>query len=196
MDIESFFQFYRVEFLPAYADLVSFVLKKPKQILTEIENTFSHVAQYFNPTLNSEVKEENLKKAHDHLQRATLDCYKLLWTQMDKELKKIYFDDKARIFAINIREDVFLKKFDDFRTQAKNARIEEIKNVGLNPLSALDKYKETIKTGKYLLSNVDKNKLSKLNTFRAVITTKESIISIAIGVVSGFIAGLLTAPFL
>lgn len=79
MDITVVFNFYRETFLPAYSDVVGTIVKKPKQIQTELENTLAHIAQYFNPNLNADTRENNAKKAYDHLQRATLDCYKILW---------------------------------------------------------------------------------------------------------------------
>lgn len=191
MDADDVFDFYRDEFLFAYSDLVSFIVKKPKQILTEIENTFSHMAQYFNSSLDEDEKQENLKKAYGHLVRVTIDCYKLLWVKLKEELELIYLDEKKRVFALNIPEEEFLKKYQQFRAKAKDARTLEIKNIGTNPFVAIEAYKETILIGHELLKSVDGNKLNKLHIFKTIITTKECIITLILGIISGFIAGKL-----
>ncbi len=79
MELDEVFEFYRTEFVPAYSDLVGYIGDKPQQIVIELENTFAHLSQYFNPSLDIHGKDKNLEKAHDHLVRVTLDCYKLLW---------------------------------------------------------------------------------------------------------------------
>lgn len=191
MEPNQFFELYRSEFLPAYSDLVSFLVKKPKQVLTEIENTFSHISQHFNPSLDATTREENLTKAYDHIVRATIDCYKLLWVKMKEELDAIYFDDKKRVFALNMKEDEFVRKYQEFRNKAKDARNFEINNIGSKPIEAIQRYKETIAIGYKLLESVDVDKLRKLSFFKTIITTKECIITIILGIMSGFILGIL-----
>ena len=76
-DIDELFEFYREECVPAYSDVVGYLAERPEQFLIEIENSFSHIAQYFNPEMDEEDRASNLLKAKDHLVRVTLDCYKL-----------------------------------------------------------------------------------------------------------------------
>lgn len=66
MKIEEVFNFYRDVFILAYSDLVTFIGEKPEQIVTEIENALSHVAQYHNSNISKSEKTENVKKAHNH----------------------------------------------------------------------------------------------------------------------------------
>jgi len=191
MELNQFFELYRSEFLPAYSDLVSFLVKKPKQVLTEIENTFSHISQHCNPSLDATIRDENLIKAYDHIVRATIDCYKLLWVKMKEELDNIYFDDKKRVFALNMKEDQFVRKYQEFRKKAQDARNFEINNIGSNPIESIKRYKETIAIGYNLLESVDRDKLRKLNIFKTIITTKECIITIILGMISAFIFGII-----
>lgn len=191
LDIDDFFNFYRSEFLPAYADLVAFLAVKPKQILTEIENTFSHIAQYSNTSLEKSIREDNLRKANDHLVRVTLDCYKLLWVQLKHELDNIYFDDTKRAFTLNISEDEFIKRYNEFRDKAREARNIELTSIGEGPLKSVEIYKETVNVGINLLKSVDHIKAQKFRKFRAIIATKECIIMLFIGIISGLLAGII-----
>jgi len=138
------FEFYRDTFLPAYSDVVGFTAKKHMQFLIELENILAHVAQNFNPKLEPGDREKNLTKAYDHLTRVTLDCYKMLWVEMDAELKVFYLDDKKRVFALNISEQEFLKGYNSFRENAQKARTVELTTIGNSPLTAVEFYKEAI----------------------------------------------------
>lgn len=185
---DELFEFYRNTFLPAYSDLVGFSVAKPKQVLTELENTLAHLAQYHNPALDNTIKMENLRKANDHLMRVTLDCYKLLWIGMSQELETFYNDEKKRVFALNIPEEEFLKKYNAFKEKAQTARWAELNSVGVKPLAAVESYKEVIVIGKELLNSIDHNKLQKLNRFRKIVFIKETGVAFLIGLASGYIA--------
>ncbi len=191
MNPDNLFEFYRDVFLPAYSDFVGFTAKKPMQVLNELENTLAHLAQYYNPALNDIEKEENVRKSCDHLTRVTLDLYKLLWVEMHRELELFYLDEKKRTFALNMSEEDFIQGFNDFRDKAQEARRSEVNSVGVNPLSALELYKESIVLGKTLIKNIDHNKLKKLSRFRSVILIRKNII----GLIIGFIAGLFANVF-
>lgn len=185
---DELFEFYRNTFLPAYSDLVGFSVAKPKQVLTELENTLAHLAQYHNPALDSSIKMENLRKANDHLMRVTLDCYKLLWIGMSQELETFYMDEKKRVFALNIPEEEFLKKYNAFKEKAQMARRAELNSVGVEPLTAVGSYKEVIVIGKDLIKSIDHNKLQKLNRFRKIVFIRETGVAFLIGLASGYIA--------
>ncbi len=188
---DDLFEFYRTTFLPAYSDVVGFTATKPRQVLTEIENTLAHLAQYHNPKLNAEVREENLRKGYDHLTRVTLDCYKLLWIEMNQQLKDCYLDEKKRVFALNISEDEFIKRYNNFKEKAQHARRVELIGVGDKPLEAVELYKNAIAAGRELINNIDPNKLDKLKKFRRVLFLKENVIAMCIG----FFAGLMANAF-
>lgn len=191
MNPDNLFEFYRDVFLPAYSDFVGFTAKKPMQVLNELENTLAHLAQYYNPALNDIEKKENVRKSCDHLTRVTLDLYKLLWVEMHRELELFYLDEKKRTFALNMSEEDFIQGFNDFRNKAQEARSEEVNSVGVEPLSALELYKESIILGKTLIKSIDHNKLKKLNRFSSVILIRKNII----GLIIGFIAGLFANAF-
>lgn len=196
MDTEEVFEFYRTEFVPAYSDLVGYIGDKPRQMMIELENTFAHISQYFNPELNIQDKNKNLVKAYDHLVRATLDCYKLLWVTMHEQLKDIEKDESKRKLGLNISETEFRTKFQEIKKLAQEARRIEMTSVGLAPIAALNKYKEVVKDGYELIDTIDENKMQEIKSLKIFVSTKEFIIGIAVGILAGLISGYLLHLFI
>ena len=196
MDTEEVFEFYRTEFVPAYSDLVGYISDKPRQIVIELENTFAHISQYFNPELDIQDKDKNLAKAYDHLVRATLDCYKLLWVTLHEQLKVIEEDESIRKLGLNISETEFRTKFQKNKKLAQEARRIEMTSVGLTPIAALNKYKEVVKGGYELIGTIDENKLQEIKSLKIFVSTKEFIIGMSVGILAGLISGYLLHLFI
>ena len=156
--LDDVFKFYRTEFVPAYSDLVGYLGDKPHQISIELENTFAHIAQYFNPELDTQDKDKNLAKAYDHLVRATLDCYKLLWVTIYEQLDETGKYRSKRKLGFNISKTEFRTKLQKLRKLAQEARRIEMASAGLSPITALDKYKGVVKDGYELIDTIDENK--------------------------------------
>ena len=193
MDTEEVFEFYRTEFVPAYSDLVGYIGDKPRQMVIELENTFAHTSQYFNPELDIQDKDKNLAKAYDHLVRATLDCYKLLWVTMHEQLKHIEEDKSKRKLGLNISETEFRTKFQKIKKLAQEARRIEMTSVGLAPIAALNKYKEVVKDGYELIDTIDETKLKDIKLLERFVSTKEFIVGIITGLLSGYLLHLYIA---
>ena len=191
MELDEVFEFYRTEFVPAYSDLVGYIGDKPQQIVIELENTFAHLSQYFNPSLDIHGKDKNLEKAHDHLVRVTLDCYKLLWVTIHEKLGVIEKDESIRKLGLNISETEFLTKFRKLRKLAQEARGIEMASVGLAPMESLDKYKEVVKDGYELISTRDKNKIKEIKSLKRFVSKKDFIVGIIVGIIAGLISGYL-----
>ncbi len=120
---------YNQIFKPAYADLVAYIGDKPVEIIVEIENAFSHLMIYLDVSEPDNVREENLKKAYNHLVRASLDCRKLLWKQVIEDVEEIAKNkDKRLTLALSEKEFILLKQ--RLREKSIQARREEIGNVG------------------------------------------------------------------
>lgn len=185
MSIYELFEFYRDNFVPAYSDAVAFTWKKETQSLIELENCLAHIAQYHNPSLDQEIRDDNLKKANDHLIRVTLDSYKVVWLEMNNIIDGLYSDDKIRAFATNISEEEFIKRYKSFKENARTARLIELRTVGNSPLDAVKSYKEVILDGNAILGSIDVNKYAKLEKHKRIIFAKEVIIAYLIGVASG-----------
>ena len=193
MDVEEVFKFYRTEFVPAYSDLVGYIGDKPQQMVIELENTFTHISQYFNPRLDSQDKDKNLVKAYDHLVRATLDCYKLLWVTINGQLKAIEEDEAKRKLGLNISETEFRTKFQKIKKLAQEARRIEMTSVGLAPIEALDKYKDVVKNGYELIDTIDENKMQEIKSLKRFVSTKEFSMGIITGLLSGYLLHLIIA---
>ena len=196
MDVEKVFEFYRTEFVPAYSDLVGYIGDKPRQIVIELENSFAHISQYFNPELDIQDKDKNLAKAYDHLVRATLDCYKLLWVTLHEQLKTIEEDESIRKLGLNISETEFHTKFQKNKKLAQEARRIEMTSVGLSPIAALNNYKEVVKDGYELIGTIDENKIQEIKSLKKFVSTKEFIIGTAVGILAGLISGYLLHLFI
>ncbi len=196
MDADGVFEFYRTEFVPAYSDLVGYIGDKPQQILVELENTLAHVSQHFNQGLDSQERDNNLEKAYDHLVRATLDCYKLLWVNIYEQLKLIDEDESTRKLGLNISEAEFHIKFQKLRRLAQEAREIEMAAVGLEPIASLNKYKEVVRDGYELIDMIDETKIREIRSLKRFISTKEFIVGIVVGILAGLISGYLLHLFI
>jgi hypothetical protein len=188
-DIDELFKFYRDECVPAYADLVGYLVDKPAQFLIEIENAFAHVAQYYNPEVDPKDKEKNISKAMDHLTRVTLDSYKLLWSTMDNSLTDVYGDDFKRAYCVNMAQTEFVSEYQNFKKLAQEAREIEIQNIGVQPLKALDAYKKVIQLGDDLIARIDRDKIDSSKKILRVISLKRSGVEIAISFFGGLLSG-------
>jgi len=190
-EFEEFVLFYNNEFLPAYSDMVGFIVYKPEEVLISLEHSFSHILQYFTPGIAEELKRENLLKAKHHIQRATLDCYKIFWHAMDVYLVKLVDDHNKRKFCINMTEGDFLRAFFDFKTKAQEARRIEARNVGINLLETIEAYKTACSYGKIIYNNIDTVKMADFDKLRTKIWAFISAREYIAGVLTAVIAGLI-----
>jgi len=186
MDIKELLDYYYQKFIPAYADAVASLGDKPVQLLVEQENTLAHLLAY----LEDESDKANLKKACGHLERATLDCYKIIWIEYKEKLKFfISLDNSNLALAFNSNEGEVLKKIKKIDSLAKEARELESINIGKNSTLALDKYIEVVELEKELLDSVDLKKASSYNKFKLSHLIKDH----SLGFILGIIAGLATS---
>ena len=194
-DIECLFgelvSLYKEWFKPAYADLVAYIAKKPENILTEIENTFSHLMIALDNSEDENLRKENIRKAYNHLARATLDCYKILWIEIEKDINNIYHSDVKRL-ALTISEIEFLKLKKQFKEAILKARKIEHQYIGKDPLKAVPYYIEAIEIGKQIVDSLDENKenLAKKYTLKNFLK-REVIMSFLLGIITGIIANWL-----
>jgi len=191
MDIDKFLEFYKNIFIPVYADLVAYIADKPIQIIIEIENSFAHLTIFLDKTNTKEIQIENLNKAYNHLLRASLDCYKLLWIEMSKDIDIILKDENKRKFTTNMPEIEILQLYTQFKEKAKIARKKELQTIGLNNQKVLNEYKETIEIGWKILHNFDKEKLESYSKFNIKNIIKQHGIGFIIGIISSIIASIL-----
>ncbi|MBL1245137.1 MAG: hypothetical protein COA39_012320 [Sulfurimonas sp.] len=190
MTISEYSDFYHNFFKPAYADLVAIIADKPQQIIFEIENSFSHLMVYHStdPEISTDVKNDNLIKAHNHLVRATMDCYKILWTELSNFLDKILENSSSRAFSFNDSESEIMKIWKNFKEKAVLARKEEMKSVGVNYIETINLYKEAVDEGRVLLEKYDFDKSNKVKRFNFFNLLKNQGLGFMLGIISGIIA--------
>ena len=190
--IEEVFLIYRTHFVPAYGDVVALSAKKPSQILVEEANILSHLAQYQNPELSDEVRQDNLTKAYNHILRATLDLHKLIWVFLKDKLETFIIKDSNKRLCFNIPEADVLNQYKQFVLQAQKARRYEIEHIGNDPLNAIAKYDDLNKTGFELYRQIDLEKVSKVQSFLQVVRTKEFLFGIITSLVATAILWLIS----
>ena len=199
MDLNALFAFYRNEFLPSYSDLVGYIADKPQQILYELEHVFSHISQTYNPDVSPDMKDDNIEKAYGHLQRATLDGYKLLWVTIYGELRDIEEDEALRKLGLKISGSVFLIKVQELKKLAQEARKTEMMSMGIDPIASINLYKRVVTGGYELLGVIDDTKAKEVEEYvkslKRSISTREFIICIVISLSTGLISGYLL-PFI
>jgi len=161
---KELFDLYENVFKPAYADLVSYIGRKPTNILVEMENALAHIFVSFDNSQSDNVRKDNIRKACNHLVRATLDCYKLLWVQLNKDIDEIFKSNTKRL-ALTMSESEFLRLRNLFKEKAKEARKKELNNVGKDPLAPVKEYMEAIEIGKQIINSLDNEKEGRARGF-------------------------------
>lgn len=190
----EFLDLYNNYYIPAYSDLVGYIADKPSNMLLDIENTFSHVMVYLdNNGINQDIADQNLDKAYHHLLRLTLDCHKTLWVQMNPRIEDLLKDEIKRKFTVNVKETELIKKYNEYKAAAQDARTTELKNIGKNPLAAIEKYKKATRLGISILECIDPDKSQAYQKFKLRHWLTENGLNLLIG---GVIGGLLTTIIL
>ncbi len=188
MNFDELYFYYSNVFVPAYSDLTGYLLYKPTPVLHSIENALSHVMQCYNPKISEILRKENTQKAHHHLERATLDCYKILFVKLDKKITSVVDNPELRKFCVNKTEREFISQYFDFKIRIRDIREKEIENIGININETISLYKEAVNVGFTLIDAIDDQKISdykQLNQRNAWIKTIRDFV---IGVVTGLIA--------
>lgn len=195
LDYSAVTKLFHQEFILAYADVVTVLLQKPEQILTEIENVFFHLMQTTNSNIGITDQQDNLKKAYSHLVRATLDCNKLLWLKFSTDINKLHGNYHKRLFSLNLNKDEFLDLYKRFNRKGRQARLEELKRIGADPLESMQLYRQANSIGWEIVKNIDSEKSLAYDKFRFWVKIKDHSVALATGIVSGIIATLLVQYF-
>ena len=191
---EELVELYNTKFKPAYADLVGYIGDRPYDILVELENTLSHIFVSLDSDVPEEVREDNIRKAYNHLIRATLDCYKLLWVRLDEEIEKIFWSD-VDMLALTISEEEFLRLRAQFKEKAIEARRRELNGVGKDPLQSIRDYREVVEIGMKIINSIDHNKKRRAWRFRLRSKRWEILLALLLGFVSGILANIVYNKF-
>ncbi|MFA6332469.1 MAG: hypothetical protein WCX22_05920 [Methanoregula sp.] len=196
--VSDFVQYYRDTFVPAYSDVTSYLLAKPEEVLQSMENISSHTIQYLDTAKDEATRRENLKKAFHHLERATLDCYKILWVRMQTDLTEIIKDSEMRKFCVNTTEAEFLAHYNEFLNRVRSARTYELTNVGTDLATTVEHYKRVVECGNHLCSAVDKIKIQDYKEIKKKwlkkITTRDVLVGIVAAIIGAIIWELIRDP--
>lgn len=190
-NFDTFYKCYSEVFVPAYSDLTGYLLFKPIPILHSIENAFSHVMQCCNPDLNDTLREENIKKANHHLERATLDCYKILFVKIDTNISSIVDDSELRKFAVNVPERDFLTQYFVFKQKIRDIRLKEIQNIGVNLEETIVLYRDAVKIGLKLIETIDDQKITDYKNLKRKEAWQKTVRDFILGVLTGLIASII-----
>ncbi len=193
MSLEELQRYYYQNFVPAYADAVASLGDKPVQLLVEQENTLAHIMAHLAQDGDNI---HNIQRALAHLERATLDCYKIIWVVYKEKLEYfIKLDNSNLALAFNSHENEVIKKIQKIDRLAKEARELESVNIGKNSTLALQKYMEVVALEKALLDQVDLKKAHSYNRFKFIYLLKDQVVGIVVGLLVGLLTNYLWERF-
>ena len=146
ISVKDVIGYYSDTFVGAYADLVSLTGDKPTQVLVEIENFNSHLIK----ALEGTEVDTNLSRARGHLQRGALDCYKLIFVEINSRIKDyvrgLTVTDVE--FALGPMYREHLREWYRFSEQIREARRNEVASTGSDRLEdAILNYKAAVDHG-------------------------------------------------
>jgi hypothetical protein len=182
--LKVFFEVYRSEFVPVYADVVTILNAKPDETLYEIEQMLSHIDKAFDTTLGEQDRINNVEKAKGHLERAILDCIKITWIEINNKLDLICSDTQKMSYCISMKEGEFTKKYLEYKDMLAAARRIELESVGVSPSKSIPEYKKAIRLGKELLECIDYDKLDTYTKKASGISASLIMLVVGISIVS------------
>jgi hypothetical protein len=110
--LDEYVSFYHFTFLPAYRKYIGCLLEKDERILTSTDDAHSLLMQYLHVTdTESSARQQHLSEAKSHLERATLDCYKLVCVYLAEKMEVFVSDADKRLFGINMPQADILNAY-------------------------------------------------------------------------------------
>lgn len=141
--------YYEDVFVKAYADLVALTADKPAQVLVEIENFNSHLIVILKNESSDKVN-SNSRKAKTHLQRGTLDCYKMLFVSMHNMVQNFLRDMSIEDvqFVLGDKYTQCINDWFSFSQKIRETRRLEVANTGSAQLDqVIAEYKSAVEAG-------------------------------------------------
>jgi len=185
MTLQEYTEYYNEIFIPAYADAVALLADKPEQLIIEQENSLSHLIPYLDD--NNDIT--NLRRAKGHLERATLDAYKMTWVELKKKLMYYVSLDKSNVaVAFNLPVDEVLKDLSLFDTNIQEARLLEARNIGKGNVDVSEKYLNSILIAMKLLDSVDDDNVRSYQKHTFFDYIQKHSIGFGLGIVASLLA--------
>lgn len=148
--------------------------------------------QYLSPDLETNVREQNLIKAKGDIERATLDCYKLLWLFVEGDLTSLMGDAEKRVLCVNMAESDLVSKYHEAFAKILDSRHCELQNVGINLIDTIEKYRAAIEVTKENIEKVDRRAIELFEKKKK----RKKWLDIGIGIIIGIIGSTLSAPII
>jgi hypothetical protein len=186
---EDLFEFYNEVFIPVYAEVVSRRREKPRQVAIEIENAFSHLSTYFSVSSLDE-KTSNIKKAIGHIQRATLDCQKILWITLFNDAVYLEKQDGVIEHASNVPLNVIYEQLEIVKKVAIESRLIESQNTGIEILKRIETYQNAIDEFKKFDQMIDIVKARLYKEKQKKSTIKHFFLNQSVGFLLGVMASI------
>lgn len=148
--------------------------------------------QYLSPDLDTNAREQNLIKAKGHIERATLDCYKLLWLFVEGDLTSLMGDAEKRVLCVNMAESDLVSKYHEALAKILDSRHCELQNVGINLIDTIEKYRAAIEVTKEITLKVYRRAIELFEKKKK----RKKWLDIGIGIIIGIIGSTLSAPII
>jgi len=190
MPIVDLFRYYNDIFIPIYAEVVARRQAKPRQIANEIENAFSHLTSYHLSDCDLD-KKSNLNKAIGHIQRATLDCQKILWLTLITDAAYLEKGDGLLEHASNVSLDTAVAQYKLIQKLGIEARFIESQNTGISLAVRLEFYQNAIEQHKKFDDMIDIVKARMFANRQKKFSLKQFAINNAVGFMIGVVAGII-----
>jgi len=163
ISLNELISYYENVFVKSYADLVALTADKPAQVLVEIENFNSHLIVVLKNE-SDEIASSNLKKAKTHLQRGTLDCYKMQFIKINNLvlhfLKDLSLEDVQ--FALGDNYKKCVEDWIKFSRSVRETRRHEVASTGHTQIEdAIAEYRAAVEAS-YSLYEIILNSTPKV----------------------------------
>ena len=87
--LDNFYKEYNTKLKPILALLEAEIQQFPINILNEVRAIHDHIARTYGDDLDLKQKEKQIELALRHINRAILDCYKIVVAVKDENIRKI-----------------------------------------------------------------------------------------------------------
>ena len=131
---------------------------------------------------------QNLMKAKGHLERATLDSYKLLWAHLDETISMLIVDPDRRLVGVNLKDEELLTAYRSAKTESLTVRQKELLNIGIDVEDSIRRYSHLIELCDHIMDNVDDIALSMFDARRRRKKCMNYAITLIIGIIGSLIA--------
>lgn len=190
--VEDLFEFYNKIFVPIYSEVVARRQEKPRQVAVEIENSFSHLATYFSSQDEKE-KSSNIAKAIGHIQRATLDCQKILWITLLQHATYLEKEEGLLEHASNVSLDIVYGQFKKIKDLAIKSRLTESQSTGIDIDKRIEFYQEAIDEFRKFEGMIDLVKARLYSSMKKKGTLRGFLVNQFSGFLLGIVAGVIAS---